>query len=120
MEEVLDLSEVRFFAECCEDTALWDQQGSPFSLEDITCQPEELDRRIARWTKRYDREIEDCLTGIGPCIVASPEVREQFNAEGLALTKEVRKMLPPESRLFYVPVSDKLTGGDAVEIAEEK
>jgi hypothetical protein len=89
-------------------------------LEDITCQPEELDCRIARWTKRYDREIEDCLTDIGPCIVASPEVRKQFNEEGLALAKEVRKLLPPESRLFYIPVSDKLVGGDAVEIAEGK
>jgi hypothetical protein len=79
-----------------------------------------LDPRIECWVERYDREIEDCLTGIGPCIVASPEVREQFNAEGLALAKEVRKLLPPESRLFYIPVSDKLVGGDAVEIAEGK
>lgn len=113
----LDLSEVRFYADCCCSNALWDRNGMSVLVEDIIWKSEELDARIERWVERYDREIEDVLTGVGPCIVASPEVREQFNAEGLALAKEARKFLPPESSLFYIPVSDKLTGGEAVEVA---
>ena len=113
-----DLSEVRFFADggC---SAVWTRNGYSCRAEDITGKPEELDERIQVWADRYDTEIEGVLTGIGPCIVASPEVRQKFNADGLSLAKEFLNLLPPKSRLFYIPVSDKLTGGEAVEVFRE-
>lgn len=109
---------MRFFADGCS-SAIWDRNGYPCWVEDITGKTEKLDERIMEWADRYDTEIEDVLTGIGPCITASTEVREKFNQDGLILAKEVRKLLPSSAKLIYIAVGEALTGGEAIEVCAE-
>lgn len=94
---------------------LWDRNGCSTWLETITGEKQELDDLLEAWADRYNEvaDMDDHGKWFVPC---SSEELAAYNEEGLALAKEVRRMLPDTTILTYARVLENAFWGDTVEL----
>ncbi len=77
---------------------LWDLNGVPLSVEEITGKPEDIDRRLQAWCEQYDGQSSDAVLFEG-----DPLKIKKFNDDGEALACELFAFFNGTKVIHYYP-----------------
>ena len=78
---------------------LWDLNGVPLCVEDITGKPEDIDRRLQTWCEQYDSQNSDEEPFGG-----DPRKIKKFDDQGEALARELFAFFKGTKVIYYYPL----------------
>ncbi len=81
------------------DTYLWDANGVPIEVGEITGRTEALDAQFRSWARQYDSQSSDREPFTG-----DPEGRQKFDQEGTRLAEALFELLHRKTPVIYRPL----------------